>query len=252
MSFATHICCLMLVVVSLDRLISISFPLFYIGLTQTYGQLLVATSYISIILTGFLGIGLTYHTKFEPPETHLRCFGPQIFSPKNTGFLYGLWWSYGPPCFGVLSVLLYMIVLIVYKHKSGLTQQVDSHKKHELSVQYKFTVSLGISCTCTFILYCIPWILGMCLVRFGHPSWVLGCFSFSNINAFCNIFIYSARHKEIRQAIKGLFSGKQMPSDIRMWKQNEAGKAEASRLSKSGFGAMQPVVSSRALSKRRT
>ena len=58
----------------------------------------------------------------------------------------------------------------------------------------------------------------------------------SNLNAFCNIFIYAMRHIEIKTAIVALFKCKSMPSNLEVWKCNKlASQATKSMKATTGF-----------------
>uniref|UniRef100_A0A914V290 G-protein coupled receptors family 1 profile domain-containing protein n=1 Tax=Plectus sambesii TaxID=2011161 RepID=A0A914V290_9BILA len=123
------------------------------------------------------------------------------------------------------SVILYVIVWYLYHKYNRITiAQFPSTANKLRRLQFQLTITVGICVVLTFGLYVIPatllvlskWTNTMLLWR--HFFWLLNC-----INAIVNVFVYSLRHKNIRQGLKLLLCCRELPSsaELRLKKESQ-------------------------------
>lgn len=88
---------------------------------------------------------------------------------------------------------------------------MSSQAAASLKMQRRFTVTLGISCFFTILLYILPVSAQLVSVSSNQTNENIAfiipyMFIISNVNAIMNFFIYTSRHKDIRLAVKCLFT----------------------------------------------
>jgi hypothetical protein len=125
-----------------------------------------------------------------------------------------------------LSVVLYGVVWYLYhKYNRATIAQFPTTANKLRRMQFHLTITVGICVLLTFALYVIPasllviskWTNSMATWR--HIFWVLNC-----VNAIVNVFVYSLRHKNIREGLKLLLCCRELPSsaELRLKKESQS------------------------------
>uniref|UniRef100_A0A914WVQ1 G-protein coupled receptors family 1 profile domain-containing protein n=1 Tax=Plectus sambesii TaxID=2011161 RepID=A0A914WVQ1_9BILA len=182
---------LMLTVVSLDRLIAVSFPLRYYTYTNRYAFALVGCAYGYVFIPFFIAAYRSYQVVV--PDVPAYCLTFHGFTAADYVYFQNFLLA-GTSS----SVILYIPVLIKLKFAMDSNHAIDN------SVKFKrlkrATITLGISTFFTFIFYIVP----MAFITFKVFKDLTVFYLMLNLNAMVNIFIYFTRFKEIRAGLKSL------------------------------------------------
>uniref|UniRef100_A0A914W3F4 G-protein coupled receptors family 1 profile domain-containing protein n=1 Tax=Plectus sambesii TaxID=2011161 RepID=A0A914W3F4_9BILA len=186
----------MLVVISLDRMLAVSFPLRYYFFTARYAYRLVAVAYSIMFIPIIWWLVDSY--KAEPiADVPFYCFVGHNFTPTDHPY-FSKFLLFAT----VASVIMYIPVLLMLKITLAKNRTMEDAVKYEK--MKRATLALGISSFCTFIFYIVP----MAIVNLKLFDNLNVFYLMLNFNAMFNIFIYIARFKEIRVGIKALVTCK--------------------------------------------
>ena len=200
---------MMLLVVALDRLIAVSFPIRYFKFSVRYGWVVVVCSYGFLFVLGTIGGTTAY--PYQHPEKPAVCMSSYAFTDwfSNLQFLI--------QCMSiVLCIPVYIAVALVFKKKQGHVWP-EGTVAHEsfLKLQRRLVITLAISSIFSFLFYEVPtlllfasWIFDLPGLQFGSMGPVF--YALSLLNPILNLFIYAVRHKDIRLGIRFFFQCKKL------------------------------------------
>ncbi len=126
------------------------------------------------------------------------------FTSYAVGPTFYLYYGSGRVAFGVASVLVYVLLMVVFTRRQTSTPVLSVSQHDQLGRQREFTHSLGICCLFTLLLFVIPLTVGntanMLGLRANHPavSVPLWGYILSNLNPLANLAVYLVRHREIK------------------------------------------------------
>uniref|UniRef100_A0A914XCZ1 G-protein coupled receptors family 1 profile domain-containing protein n=1 Tax=Plectus sambesii TaxID=2011161 RepID=A0A914XCZ1_9BILA len=192
-TFANNLAGLMLLVVSIDRLLAVSFPIQYFTFTKRYACILVGSAFTYICIPATVSFVLSY--QYQDPEFPAYCL---IGMGMHNGYyeyfvMFHLVTSFG-------SVLLYGPIIFMLKRT--LRRAVGSREVVKIARLKKVTYTLGIHTCFTFLFNMVPDLL---ILYSGIPSSSQTPFYMMlNVNAMVNILIYMFRFKEMRNGLKAL------------------------------------------------
>uniref|UniRef100_A0A914V8V5 G-protein coupled receptors family 1 profile domain-containing protein n=1 Tax=Plectus sambesii TaxID=2011161 RepID=A0A914V8V5_9BILA len=196
--------------VSIDRYLAIRAPLQYrlFGKKYAFGMLaLCATFALIYVLIG--SIRLPTVTS-ESTLVGAVCLISAWDQHTNT-FMY--FWR---AILSAASVTLYAGTVFVYAKKMQARTATSVIVTRQRVAQRRFTVTTGISNSLTFFLTVVPscvmleWKLTdnrQMAARWGTVFWILNC-----VNAMLNLFIYAARHRDIRLGLRFIRRPKELPA----------------------------------------
>ncbi len=83
-------------------------------------------------------------------------------SKKLSSQVYASYFAFAPVVFAMISIMLYITIWLVYKHRQGKVDDQTNQRgrNSQLEHENRITRSLGIGCFCTFIFYVVPWLAG--------------------------------------------------------------------------------------------
>jgi hypothetical protein len=203
--------CLLLLVVSLDRLFSVSFPLRYYPFGRRYGYSLVCFvfmySFASAVAAWIYPLAYS-----GPPFISALCVNRLAYGPFQT------YLNVIRIAFAYTSVALYALVLIVYRRKVAkvTAPMCDARRALSDDRQRRLTTTLGLQSLSTLLLFILP--MSLATSSYISLDWIIWLFIFSNGNAIANLFIYVWRLKEFRHALVSTICGfRQLPADMSLW-----------------------------------
>ncbi|VDM40660.1 unnamed protein product [Toxocara canis] len=195
----------MLLALTLDRFISVLFPLRYIAWGPTYPRIVIGLPYILSLLFSLFA---WYHPITMKGTMSMLCTNVYL-SP-----LFYAISKYMTSCATVLSVVLYVPVVILIRNQLKLvsdklyTTQLDCQRRAQL----KMTVTVAISSFLTLFLDAIPRAIGIYgTAKMMHEtkeqceSAMSILFHLTKVNSMVNLFLYYHRNKAIRESIQCLF-----------------------------------------------
>ncbi len=103
---------LMLLVVSVDRLLSVSLPMKYLGWTSTYAERLVGAVYGVTLAQGILGWYLTL------AEEQSASASPFCVSSESIHHEFHTFLSFSQVAYGWASIFVYFVVVVVFVKRS--------------------------------------------------------------------------------------------------------------------------------------
>uniref|UniRef100_A0A914V4F8 G-protein coupled receptors family 1 profile domain-containing protein n=1 Tax=Plectus sambesii TaxID=2011161 RepID=A0A914V4F8_9BILA len=151
---------LMLTVVSLDRIIAVTFPLKYYGFTHRYAFTMVGCAYGYVFIPFIVMVYRSYQVTIPDVPAYCSSFHGMTAADYAyfTNFVLAA---------TVVSVLLYIPVLLKLKYTLKNNTAIDSSIKfHRLK---RATITLGISSLFTFLFYIVP----MAIITFSREIQIL-------------------------------------------------------------------------------
>ncbi|KHN78960.1 hypothetical protein Tcan_09051 [Toxocara canis] len=197
----------MLLVLSLDRLISVIAPFAYFRLGPSYARLMIGTPYVlSLVFSTFAWV----HPLSSETKISMLCMTREFISA--TFYQYS---KYLTAIASASSVFIYVPLLLAMRtqmrnmsRKISLTQ-IDRKRQNQLRV----TKTIAFSSLCTLLLDAIPRAVGMYgmveELRAADPacdSLFLYLFHLTKLNSMINVCLYYKRHRPMRDAMRHLFS----------------------------------------------
>uniref|UniRef100_A0A915CAP4 G-protein coupled receptors family 1 profile domain-containing protein n=2 Tax=Parascaris univalens TaxID=6257 RepID=A0A915CAP4_PARUN len=195
----------MLLVLSVDRLISVATPLAYFRLGPTYSKIMVGTPYgLSLLFSMFAWV----HPLSSATKISMLCMTREFISASF--YQYS---KYLTATASALSVFVYIPLLVVMRsqvvyisRRVSLTQS-DRKRRSQLRV----TKTIAFSSLSTLLLDAIPRAVGM----YGMmeemkaadqkcDSLFLYLFHLTKLNSMLNVCLYYTRHKQMRTAMRHL------------------------------------------------
>ncbi|VDM38252.1 unnamed protein product [Toxocara canis] len=215
----------MLLVLSLDRLISVIAPFAYFRLGPSYARLMIGTPYVlSLVFSTFAWV----HPLSSETKISMLCMTREFISA--TFYQYS---KYLTAIASASSVFIYVPLLLAMRtqmrnmsRKISLTQvRIDRKRQNQLRV----TKTIAFSSLCTLLLDAIPRAVGMYgnglqinsvlistgvfwmveELRAADPacdSLFLYLFHLTKLNSMINVCLYYKRHRPMRDAMRHLFS----------------------------------------------
>uniref|UniRef100_A0A0M3I2W6 G_PROTEIN_RECEP_F1_2 domain-containing protein n=1 Tax=Ascaris lumbricoides TaxID=6252 RepID=A0A0M3I2W6_ASCLU len=203
----------MLLVLSIDRLISVATPFAYFRLGPTYSRIMVGTPYtLSLLFSMFAWV----HPLSSATKISMLCMTREFISA--TFYQYS---KYLTATASALSVFVYIPLLVVMRsqviyisRKVSLTQVslFMTYSDRKRRSQLRVTKTIAFSSLCTLLLDAIPRAVGM----YGMveemkaadqkcDSLFLYLFHLTKLNSMLNVCLYYTRHKPMRTAMRHLF-----------------------------------------------
>ncbi|EFO27678.1 hypothetical protein LOAG_00809 [Loa loa] len=191
-----------MLVVSIDRLISIVKPILYYKKMLDIQHYLIAGSNLSILL---LISGSVFCSYLNNTEVHSFCWTPNSRCPIFNRIFYGTRISAAAG-----SVILYIITLfIVRRYSRRIKEKQDFGSVNINKRQLNFTKTVGLSCFATAGLYVLPMIVAFLeasneiIPNSVYSTIVIISF----LNSFSKTVIVGCRLPEIREAVIDLMPG---------------------------------------------
>ncbi|VDN94170.1 unnamed protein product [Brugia pahangi] len=191
-----------MLVVSIDRLISIVKPILYYKKMLNIQHYLIAGSNLSILLLISASVLCSY---LNNVKVHSFCWTPNSRCPIFNRIFYGTRISAATG-----SVILYIVTLfIVRRYSKRIKEQQNSGSVKINKRQLNFTKTVGLSCFATAGLYVLPMIIAFYETSDEIiPNSVYSIIVIiSFLNSFSKTIIVGCRSHEIREAVIDLMPG---------------------------------------------
>ncbi len=195
----------MLVMISLDRLIAVLFPIRYYKFNRRYAAVIVGIPFGFWLAFGSLGNLLAF---LVPGDDVFKGICLTSFSIPA---IMGLITNYFNIVSGHLSTAIALLVVIVHRRsrmKVAAMVQSDNQLKKSIKQQQKLMKMIMITCIITFITFQVPATISLIWwSRMKDNHQLLAILSpilngiIPNLNPIANVFIYSLRHGEIKLSV---------------------------------------------------
>ncbi|VDM38251.1 unnamed protein product [Toxocara canis] len=197
----------MLLILSLDRLVSVLAPLRYFQLGVNYIRFMIGVPYITSLMSAV--VAWIYPLNLWGTLS-MMCMTREFISP-----VFYQYSKYSSSAASALSVIVYIPLLCAMRsqlktisHKISFTQ-IDRKRKAQLRV----TATIALSSLSTLFLDSLPRAVGMYgmveEMRSEEPrcdSVFMYLFLLSKVNSMFNLLLYYLRHRTMRAAIKRIFT----------------------------------------------
>ncbi|VBB33938.1 unnamed protein product [Acanthocheilonema viteae] len=185
-----------MLVVSIDRLISIIRPIFYYKKMLNIQHYLIISSNLLIFLLISASVVCSYLNNISVDSF---CWTPNSRCPIFNRIYYGTRISAA-----VGSIVLYIITLfIVRRYNKGVKKRQNTQSANISKRQLKFTKTVGLSCSATASLYVLPMIVAFYEIsedKIPNTLFVIIVLIFC-LNSFSKTVIIGYRLYEIRESI---------------------------------------------------
>uniref|UniRef100_A0A914WJ48 G-protein coupled receptors family 1 profile domain-containing protein n=1 Tax=Plectus sambesii TaxID=2011161 RepID=A0A914WJ48_9BILA len=206
----------MVLLVSIDRLYAVYWPLSYFMRTTSYAWKILLGLMVVVGVHVLVAGTITYYSKRVPVS-------PSYCYPNHgvDADWYNDCISLGKLIAPLLSVLLYFFIARrIHQHivsVRGLNETDLARKMHNLR---QFTITLGISSLFTAVVHVLPLTYTTFLVPvFGAPTFSTLTHiakTSANMNPVFNIIVLVVRQKELRSGFRLMWKGKQMQPNSRI------------------------------------